>query len=326
MSVTRNDVARVAGVSSAVVSYVLNNGPRPVSAAARQRVLAAIDELGYRRNNVARSMRTRTTESIGFVLPEISLTYFSVMTHRITEAARARHLSVAVATSNGSIDVEREHLAGLSARQVDGIILMSVDPEQDFSWADGLGVPILLVDRPVVAVEGMVTAAEHLLARGCRRLGRLCGREDEILTRRRDAGWTRALEAHRIAPTDTVVARAGRSEHEGYLAARQLLAAAERPDGVIVDYPPHAPALLRAAADLGISIPDHVAVVAIEYGPAAEFTVPRLTSVDSPLDEIAELAVEAIAAASPNDRLLPFGNSTFTLNVRESSAGSIRTI
>jgi LacI family transcriptional regulator len=315
--VTRDDVARAAGVSSAVVSYVLNDGPRPVSASARQRVLAAIDELGYRRNNLARSMRTRTTNSIGFVLPDISLSYFALMTQRITEIARARGLSVIVATSNGDVEVERAHLTELAGRQVDGVVLMSVDPAQDLAWAGDLGMPVLVVDRPRVAVEATVAAVAHLVERGCRRLARLSGPEDDLLSRRRAIGWERALDLHGASG---VVVHAVRTEAAGYDAAVALLSAAERPDGVVIDSPPHATAFLRAAADAGVDVPREVAVVANEYGRAAEYTVPRLTSVDSPLDEIAENAVIAIAAASAGDRLLSLDSTAFSLYARESTA------
>lgn len=315
--VTRNDVARAAGVSSAVVSYVLNDGPRPVSAAARARVLAAIEELGYRRNSIARFMRTRTTNSIGFVLPEISLSYFSLMTHRITEIAGARGLSVIVATSNGDVAVEREHLFDLASRQVDGVILMSVNPARDLNWAGDLGIPVLLVDRPVVAVESMAAAASHLLAAGCRRIARLASGRGAA--HRRDAGWERALSEHDVDPDRAIVVRAAASESEGYEAARRLLTAREIPDGVVIESPHHAMAFLRAAADLGQRIPEDVAVVAIEFGPSADYTVPRLTSVDSPIDEIAERSVAAITAASHDDRLLSLDGTSFTLTRRESS-------
>ncbi|MFF2487293.1 LacI family DNA-binding transcriptional regulator [Microbacterium sp. NPDC058062] len=318
--VTRNDVARAAGVSTAVVSYVLNDGPRPVSTAARARVLAAIEELGYRPDSVARSMRTRTTNSIGFVLPEIRLEYFSVMTQRITEIARARGLSVIVATSNGDVDVEREHLTDLAGRRVDGVILMSVDPAQDLTWAADLAMPILLVDRPIVAVEGTAAATEHLIASGRRRIARLSADAEGQMTRRRDRGWERVLRERGIAPADATLLRVDGSESAGYETARDLLTSPRRPDGVVIDSPLHAAAFLRAAADLDVRVPSEIAVVAIEFGRAAEYTVPRLTSVDSPLDQIAERAVDAITSASRDDRVLTLDGTEFTLTPRESSA------
>lgn len=320
MRVTRKDVARAAGVSPSVVSYVMNDGPRPVSSSNRMRVLAAIEELGYRRNSVARAMRTRKTNSIGLVLPDISIAYFSAITQRITEKARADGLSVIVATSNGSMDVEREHLSELAARQVDGVILMSVDPAQDLGWAGDLGMPVLVVDRPIVAVEGTIAATEHLLSHRRRRLARLTGPENDLMTRRRDTGWASVLTQHAIDPTDVVVMRAELSAEAGYAAARAMLASSSRPDAVLVDSPLHAAAFLRAAADLTLVIPSDVSVITCEYGREAEFTVPRLSSVDSPIDQIASEAVDTIRAASVDDRLLTLDGTDFNLCERESCA------
>ena len=320
MKVTRKDVARAAGVSPSVVSYVMNDGPRPVSTSNRRRVLAAIEELGYRRNSVARAMRTRKTNSIGLVLPDISVAYFSAITQRITEKARAGGLSVIVATSNGSLDVEREHLRELAARQVDGVILMSVDPAQDLGWASDLGTPVLVIDRPIVAVQGTIAALEHLLSHRRRRLARLTGPENDLMTTRRDTGWATVLAQYAIDPADVVVMRTELSAEAGYAAARAMLTHPKRPDAVLVESPLHAPAFLRAAADLALDIPSDVSVITFEYGREAEFTVPRLSSVDSPLDQIASEAVETIRAASADDRLLSLDGTDFTLSERESCA------
>jgi len=320
MRVTRKDVAQAAGVSPSVVSYVMNDGPRPVSTLNRERVLAAIEELGYRRNSVARAMRTRRTNSIGLVLPDISIPYFSAITQRITEIARAGGLSVIVATSNGSTLMEREHVAELAARQVDGVILMSVDPAQDLTWTEDLSMPVLVVDRPVVAVESTIAAVEHLLSHHPHRIARLSGPEQDLTTRRRDTGWANVLAQHGINPSDAVVTRAELSAEAGYTAAHGLLSSPARPDGVLVDSPVHASAFLRAARDLKLEIPADVAVITCEYGKDAEFTVPRLTSIDSPLDQIASRAVEAITAASSDDRLMTLDGTEFTLCVRESCA------
>lgn len=318
--VTRNDVARAAGVSSAVVSYVMNNGPRTVAPSTRTRVLAAVEELGYRPNSLARSMRTRRTNSLGLILPEIAMSYFSVLTQRITEVARERGLSVVIATSNGNVDVEREHLIELAARQVDGVILLSLDPDRDIDWVQSLGMPVLLVDRPSVAVESTALATAHLLEHGCSRMARVSGPADRVLTRRRDRGWAAALRTGGLEPTPAI--RAEATEQAGYAAALEVLSIDSPPDGVVVDAPAHAAGFLRAAADLGLRVPTDVAVIVCEYGAPAEFTIPRLSSVDSPLAEIADQAVAAILAASPEDRLLRIADAPgFVLHERESCRG-----
>jgi LacI family transcriptional regulator len=318
VAVTRNDVARAAGVSSAVVSYVLNDGPRPVSVAARKRVLDAIEELGYRRDSVARSMRTRTTESIGFVLPDITLSYFAVMTQHITEAARRHGLTVMVATSNGSLEEERKHLTDLAGRRVDGVILMSVDPFQDLSWTQGFGMPVLMVDRPLAAINIAAAATSHLVEHGLERIARVAAPADHAMTSRRDAGWLRSLRDHALPEDARLVAHAEVSPQGGYRAARRLLLGDVLPDGVVVDSAPQAVGFLRAAADFGVAIPGDISVIACEFGSEGEYSVPRVSSVDSPIQSIAARAAEAIRTAEPGDGLITLTDDGFGLHARES--------
>ncbi|MEU0745074.1 LacI family DNA-binding transcriptional regulator, partial [Streptomyces albogriseolus] len=88
--VTRDDVARLAGTSTAVVSYVINNGPRPVAPATRERVLAAIKELGYRPDRVAQAMASRRTDLIGLIVPDARQPFFGEMAHTVEQAASER--------------------------------------------------------------------------------------------------------------------------------------------------------------------------------------------------------------------------------------------
>lgn len=143
---------------------------------------------------------------------------------------------------------------------------------------------------------------------------------DTLMSRRRDAGWQRALEERGVDPADARVLRVAASEQAGYDAAHQLVVTTDRPDGIVVDSPQHAMAVLRAAADLNLRVPTDLGVVAMEFGRAAEYSIPRLTSVDSPLDQIAEAAVEAITAAPREERLFTLDGTDFTLTARESSA------
>ncbi|MFV0405228.1 MAG: LacI family DNA-binding transcriptional regulator [Propioniciclava sp.] len=318
MPVTRNDVARAAGVSSAVVSYVVNGGPRPVSAATRQRVLDAIDQLGYRRDSVARSMRTGTTDSIGLILPDIGLSYFAVMTQRVTDIARQRGLSVMVATSNGRADLERDHLLEMAGRRVDGVILMSVHPQDELGTAEALGIPVLLVDRPSVAVNGMVTITEHLIDHGLSQVARMAPPPGYAISPRREVGWRRALEQRGLDPSTARIAQSDISEPAGYHAGRTLLDGDDPPEGIVVDSGPQAMGLLRAAADLGVRVPEDLAVIAMEAGVVADYTVPRLSSMDSPIEEIAAEALAAIATAPRRNGLLTLSGTAFSLHLRES--------
>ncbi|MFI9836891.1 hypothetical protein ACIHFD_07645 [Nonomuraea sp. NPDC051941] len=108
------------------------------------------------------------------MLPEITPSSFAGLTQHITDAARRHQLSVTVATSNGDVEVEREHVAELARRRVSGVILLSVEPFQDSSWAAAVGVPVLVLGRPFTVVEGAAPAF-HLAGHGRRRITRVSG-------------------------------------------------------------------------------------------------------------------------------------------------------
>ena len=109
-------MAQRAGVSTAVVSYVLNNGPRPVSAATRTRVLAAIEELGYQRDGVARMLALGRSSTLGLVVPDIVMPYFGRLSQAISSLAFAQGLELLVATTDWDLTKEQANLRALVER------------------------------------------------------------------------------------------------------------------------------------------------------------------------------------------------------------------
>ncbi|HEX2326479.1 MAG TPA: LacI family DNA-binding transcriptional regulator, partial [Chloroflexota bacterium] len=127
MAVTRDDVARAAGVSVATVSYVLNGGPRPVSEERRRRVLEAVASLDYRPNAIARSLRARRTRILGLVLPDSANPYFAALSHAIEEAATERGYQVIIANAAERPEREAGHIEALLRLQVDGLFWIPAD-------------------------------------------------------------------------------------------------------------------------------------------------------------------------------------------------------
>lgn len=321
MTVTRNDVARAAGVSPAVVSYVTNEGSRPVAPATRERVQRAIDQLGYHPDPVARSMRTRKTSAVGLVLPDITQAYFARVTQALTNAARVEGLTLTVATSNGDPALERQSLAELARRRVDGAILMSIDPLQDFTWANELSIPILLVDRPAVATETAAAAVRHLADHGCRRIAHVTGRGDAGHDIRRKEGWAAAMRQAGLGDDEhRVVAEVDGSFEGGYQAGVALLSdRGTRPDGVVIDTPARALGFLRAAADLDVDVPGDLLVIAHEVGQLGPFTSPRLSSIDSIIEDVAVRSLRALRDLAGVRGMTPLDEHVgFELNLRES--------
>ncbi|MFE4641242.1 LacI family DNA-binding transcriptional regulator, partial [Streptomyces sp. NPDC056730] len=175
--VTRDDVARLAGTSTAVVSYVINNGPRPVAPATRERVVAAIKELGYRPDRVAQAMASRRTDLIGVVVPDARQPFFAEMAHAVEQAAAERGKMVLVGNSDYRNEREVHYLRAFLGMRVSGLILVSQGPSERAAaeieaWDARV---VLLHERPegiddvaVVTddIGGAQLATRHLLEHG----------------------------------------------------------------------------------------------------------------------------------------------------------------
>lgn len=303
-------MARRAGVSTAVVSYVLNDGPRPVSARTRERVLAAIDELGYRRDGVARALAAGRSGTLGLLVPDIVSPYFSRIAQEVTEQASAQGYKVLIGTSRWSLETEHEQLRAFTENRVEGIVLMSVAPERDLSSLDGLGSRVAVVDRPSYARDGAAAVTCHLAEHGRRRIAFISGDTSHTASRRRLEGWAAELEARGIAGEHL---EAGGLEAGGYAAAARLADA----DAVVVEQDAQAMGVLRRLDDMGSQVPSDVAVASMDSTSIGAYTVPSLTSLEQPSSDIASEAVRAVLDdAAPALQLL--AHEGFELVRRES--------
>ncbi len=229
--VNRADVARLAGVSLAVVSYV-TNGTRPVSAETRERVEAAIEALGYRPNAIARALRLGSSRTLGLLIPDNSNPLFAELSREIESAARRRGLALILTNSYGEAALEREQLRNLVDRQVDGLIVISATPEPDLHSTSDLGVPLVLLDRvtgmPGIATvgvafeEGTRAAVEHLaLVHGRKRIGAVLGGDGGPPAIARERGWAGTLRDLGLPEGPTI--REDFTRDGGYRAGLALL-------------------------------------------------------------------------------------------------------
>ena len=297
MAVTRNDVAKSAGVSPAVVSYVLNSGPRPVSEKARARVLAAVKELGYRPDGLARSLKVGRTKTLGLVLPDASNPFFAELALAIEDAAYARGFAVMVC--NSADDLEREHtyIASLAERRIDGLILISATAEQDLTDFTNLAIPIVALDRspdesPVSTIrsdneDGAYQGTRHLLEHGHLNIAFVGGPDAGVSDARRQ-GWQRALREAGSEPGRE--SRAPFSFEGGHAAAPTLLAG-PRPSAVLVSSDIQAIGLVSGLRRAGLSVPDDIALVSIDGTTAGKYSVPSLTSIAQPVGQMGATAV-----------------------------------
>lgn len=311
---TREDVALRAGVSSAVVSYVVNSGPRNVAPATRDRVLRAIDELDYRPNANARALKRGVSDLVGLVLSDITNPYFSEFARAIEIAAGREGLSVIFVNSAVSHDhrTDFEHEASLVdtllSRQVAGLLWASNDDHPDVSAALAAGTPLVLLDR-ARPMDGVATlgadfrtasrhAVEHLVSHGHEHIGLIAGDGDGASTTDREAGFNDALADAGLQAGPVV--HTGYSREDGYIAGRQLLELVVPPTAVYVISDLQAVGLLRAINEAGLRVPNDIAIISFDGSLESEFAWPGLTAMRQPVQE---MAVEAV------DMLLGHGDS-----------------
>ncbi|WP_114559263.1 LacI family DNA-binding transcriptional regulator [Desertihabitans aurantiacus] len=305
MAVTRAEVARAAGVSPALVSYVLNDGPRPVSADARARVLEAIETLGYRPNRVARALRQSRTNSIAMLMPDHQNPHFAELAQAVEDEAFAADYVLMIGTTANDPERERSYLRSFLDRQVDGLLLISVGGRPDLDLITGASIPVVLLDRAPAGSDGFSTvvidnaraaelAVQHLLGHGRRSLVCLSGPPHIEAVRQREQGWRRALSAAGCPaspPRNGTFSRDG-----GYRAVQELLAEGVEVDGIFTTSDAQGIGALRALAEAGRRVPEDVAVVSFDGTQAGRYAQPVLTSVAQDVGTLARTAIATLRA------------------------------
>lgn len=318
-----SDVARMAGVSQTAVSFVMNGQAEGnVSAATRERILRAAADLGYEPNEVARSLRSSRTRTLGLVTDAIASSPFAGrIMGGASERAASRGYAVMTIDTHAHPDREAEALAELARRRVDGLIYASMSFRQ-LERPPTARIPVALANCTAYADDeasvipddagGARTAAEHLLGLGHRDLAMIAGhhhRGDDGTTASGNASGplrTQAFEeAVGSAGATVQVVEGGWEVQSGYAAARALLEPAARPTAVFAATDRAALGVLLAAAQLGLRVPQDLSVVGFDDqdGLAAD-VVPALTTIALPHAAMGELAVDmALDAAA--DRFTP---------------------
>ncbi|MEU4605284.1 LacI family DNA-binding transcriptional regulator [Kribbella sp. NPDC023972] len=295
------DVAQLAGVSHQTVSRVLNDHPN-VRGETRDRVLAAIDDLGYRRNLAARALVTRHSRTLGVVSFDTTLYGPASTVYGIEQAARAAGYFISI-VSLKTLTAERvvEAVEFLSDQGVDGIVVVA--PQRSAARAlAGLSthVPVVAVeggqggDTPAVSVDqadGARQLVEHLLGLGHETVWHVAGPTDWLEAEGRLDGWRKALTAAGRPVPDPLVG--DWSPRSGYDAGRRL---AEVPGltAVFVANDQMALGLLRAFTELRIQVPGQVSVAGFDDIPEAEFFNPPLTTVQQDFGEVGRRSIEIL--------------------------------
>ena len=304
MAATIKGVAQRARVSIASVSRALN-GTGVVSEKTRQRVLRAAEHLRYTPHEAARSLITRRTRTIGVLLPDMYGEYFSELIRGIDRAARARGLHLLVSSSHGDADEATLALRAMHGR-VDGVLIMS--PHVDAQLMDRAlptNLPVVLMNTLAEAGQapafltdnfgGARAMVEHLKSLGYQRIAHIAGPDSNFESGERLRGFRTALGREQAARA--LVIPGNFTEESGYLAGRQLAAATPRPDAVFAANDMMAIGCLFALTELGLRVPQDIALTGFDDIPIARFVSPPLTTVRAQTTVLGRQALDELASA-----------------------------
>jgi DNA-binding LacI/PurR family transcriptional regulator len=316
---TIKEVADRAGVAVGTVSHVIT-GSVPVSDLLRRKVQAAIRELDYHPNHVARSLKTAKTRTLGIIVPDMTIPYFPKLIRGAEAAARKRGYSLIAVNSDDDADRQRDLLSLLRSQRVEGILLVMAaapTPATQIARMVDAGMRIVCLDRipdrvPVdcVSVEDTEAAeigVRHLIEQGHERIAIVTGPQTLRNERQRLLGYKQAMDAAGLPITEDLVWFGNlRPEDVGAL-CRERLRNGRRPEAMFCTNGPTGLGALRAIRDCGLRTPEDIAFVTVDELTVDDLFYPSITTVIQPAYDIggraAEILLDRIESSSASDSM-----------------------
>lgn len=301
---TINDVAKKAGVSITTVSYVIS-GKRFVSDSLKNQVIQAMKDIGYKPNNLARSLRLGKTDTIGLVIPDSSNLFFAEIAKYIEDIGFKNGYTVFLCNSDDMIEKQREYIDVLIAKQVDGIVFISVSNDQKtiLSLIDA-DIPFIIVDREdehvrsdIVLVDnqmGGYLATSHLISLGHTKIGTITGPSPVNPSSYRHQGYIKALNDHNIDLKKEYVVSGDFRFMSGFNAMKKLLGLKDPPSAVFIQNDMMVLGAYRAIDEFGLSVPKDISIIGFDDSPIAEILTPSLSTIAQPITKITETTMNIL--------------------------------
>lgn len=298
------DVAQLAGVSVQTVSAVVNDKPG-ITDETRARVLAAIEQLGYRPYSVARSLRTRQTRTIALIVSDIANPVFATMASAAEDYAHSFGYSLMLHNTHGDVERETSYIQTATQRWVDGVLFVSTgDQMTSLDAFQAAGIPSVAIDRipeeytgPSVTLDNVKAgrmATEHLLDLGHTRIAHIGGPKKLRLARERLVGCRQAIEDRGLPPSPCIPADGNWQCQDGYQVMQSILRSNSRPTAVFAANDRMAIGAMRSVYEAGLRVPDDISIIGLDDIEVAAFQIPPLTTIRQSFVELATLAVQLL--------------------------------
>lgn len=307
MTIRIKDVAKLAGVSSATVSRVLANKDY-IKSSTREKVLKAIDNLGYQPSRVARSLRVNSSQIIGLLVSDIQNPFFTTLARAVEDIAFANDYAVFLCNTDEDINKEAIYIDLMISERVAGMI---ITPTTETSspckeLIDAHKVPLVVVDRQILDCnidtvvlnnkKGAYELVNLFIQKGHKRIGAIVGRTEITTGRERYQGYESALLQNNIPILPELVKFGSPKEDVGYQFTNELLDLQDRPTAIFLGNNLLTMGALRAIDERGLSVTKDISIAAFDETVWSKLIKPPLTVVTQPTYEMGIKAAELIMA------------------------------
>jgi len=330
-TVTRKHVADHAGVSEATVSYVVNNGPRPVAADTRARVLKAIQELGYHPSDVARSLRMQRTSTVGLIVPDTANPFYGEIARAIEDVCHAHGYTAILCNSSLEPERETEYVNVLLSRRVMGAVIIPTQVSAVTRLMESDIATVVLetvIDGAYCLVAddfvGGQIVTDHLIQLGHRRIGFVTQDipEGSLDNQQRLEGYKATLAQAGLPVEENLITVTSPNPASGEVAAFRLLDQPERPTAIIAHNDVIALGVLSAIRKRRLRVPDDISVTGFDDITPAAYYSPPLTTVAYHKRSVGQQAARLLIGLMQGAITQPPHTTTLELNLiaRESTA------
>lgn len=303
MSSRLKDVAKKLNISVSTVSRVVNNKSY-VKPEMREMVMKALDELNYSPNQIARSLKNKSTNTIGIIVPDISEDFFAYVIKGVDEVLSKSGYTIILCDTGESPEKEESYLNLLLEKQIDGIILATVDKShKELDILFNKNMPVIFIDNlPNIKTnydsviidnsKASYIAVEHLIKLGHRKIGVITGKLDETTGYERLLGYKKAFMDNGIDIDENLIKIGNFKEKSGYENMKALLRAEKQITAVYAASSKMAYGAIKAIRDEGLRVPQDIAVVGFDVHDASGLISPGITTVLQPEESIGKVAAE----------------------------------
>jgi len=304
------DIARALGISPATVSRALNNNSR-ISEATRKRVKEMAEEMGYRHNSMASSLRNRRSNTIGLIVPRISMYFHAFFITSLQRQLQAAGYNLMICQSNDSVSLEKELANSLYSARVDALVVSLTLYTEDIAHFEGFlkqGIPLVFYDRvppegtPAYIIRGDdyrggLLAGNHLVQAGCRRIAYISGPLSCSIYQDRTRGFMDTLAKQGVILREDWIDYQELTSENAWKSLRKLFDGEEVPDGLFAANDTTAIAAVEFARERGIRIPEDLKVVGYSNDPRTSIITPSITSIEQYPHEVADKVAETLIGA-----------------------------